>query len=101
MAEMDAICVRLGKLPADKVAVLFVNLDFDREAFEAERKKLTLPCRHICDTKGVGGTIPVTFGINDIPVNVVIDADGKIAAYDLNAVSDAGALKAIESRTKR
>ena len=32
---------------------------------------------------------------------VVIDADGKVAAYDLNAVSDAGALKAIESRTKR
>ena len=101
MAQMDALCARLGKLPADKVVILFVNLDFDLKTFEAERKKLTLPCRHICDTAAVRGTIPVTFGVNYIPVDVVIDAHGKIAAYDLNAVSDAGALKAIGSRTKR
>jgi peroxiredoxin len=101
MAQMGALCARLRKLPADKVDILLVSLDFDLEAFEAVRGMLSLPCRHICDTKTTRGTIPETFGINQIPIDVVIDADGKIAAYDLNAVSDAGELKAIESRTKR
>ena len=101
MAQIDQVSKKIGGLPKDKVVTLFVNLDFDRSTFETEIKKIDLDCNHICDGKSVRGKIATTFGINRIPVDVVIDTTGKIASYSLESVSDSGDLRPTEDRTKR
>lgn len=100
MEQMDQLCKRLSGIPKDKVVILFVNLDFDLNSFNAERKKIAIDCRHICDEKSVRGDVATTFGVNRIPVDVVIDAGGRVASYSLNSITETGEIQVAEDRTK-
>ncbi len=100
MAQMEGLTELLKNIPKDKVEIVFVNLDFDRDSFDEERAKLSIDCRHIFDGKAVRGPIPKAFGINRIPIDVIIGRDGKLASYDLNSVSQSGDLVTKQSRSK-
>ncbi|MGB7329352.1 MAG: TlpA disulfide reductase family protein, partial [Rubripirellula sp.] len=89
MAQMPELRKRLAALDRENLIVLFVSLDYDKEAAKQAQQELKIPCRHVCDGLSVGGAIARHFRIDRMPVDVIIDPDGKFFAYHLSSLERA------------
>ncbi|MEL7120646.1 MAG: TlpA disulfide reductase family protein [Bacteroidota bacterium] len=74
--------------------VFSVSLDFSKEDWLQAINEDGLTWKHVSDLKGRNSTAGIIYGVNKIPDNFLIDADGKIAGRGLwgkeliNAIDD-------------
>lgn len=84
MAQMPEVREKLASVNG-KLEVIFVSLDYDKSAFDRVKAELDIPCRHVCDERSVGGNIARHFSIDRMPVDIVIDAEGRFVSYSLDS----------------
>ena len=85
LGQMPSHISALEKYDQKKVEGLFVSLDADEKKFESTVEKFKIPFSNVCDKMGWGGELVRAYGVNRLPFDVIIDADGKIAS---NSISD-------------
>ncbi|MEM6468511.1 MAG: TlpA disulfide reductase family protein [Planctomycetota bacterium] len=86
MAEMPDLRKKIGAIDTEKVEVIFVSLDYDRNAFLEVIEELGIPCRHVFDGLSIGGVIPKHFRIDRMPIDIVIDRDGEFVSYSRDSI---------------
>lgn len=88
MAQMPEIRDQIDAFPEGQVEVVFVSLDYDKEAFHRVQEKLGIACQHVCDGRSVSGDVAKHFRIDRMPVDIVLDREGNFASYSLSAIPD-------------
>jgi len=88
MAQMDDVIDEVKGFPPDKVVIIFVSLDFDRQAFDKALKKHEFPGRNVLSEAGVGGDIPRAYGVNFIPYDVIIDIQGIVRSKSIKDIPE-------------
>lgn len=78
LVQMPAHIDALSKLPGEETVVLFVSLDEEPARFRKSVEKYAMPFHNICDGSGWGGPLARTFGVKQLPFDVVVGPDGKI-----------------------
>lgn len=78
----------LSNLPQDNVCIVFVSLDENKERFEASITKFGMPFHNVFDGNGWGGPLARTFGVNQLPFDVVIDSNGKFFSNSIEKLPD-------------
>ena len=78
LAQMPKHIETLSKLSPDEAVVVFVSLDEDEERFEASVEKYGMTFHNVCDKSGWGGPLARSFGVKQLPFDIVIDANGKV-----------------------
>lgn len=63
--------------------VLGVSLDDDKEDWQKAIKDDKLPWTHVSDLKGWQSTIATLYGVKFVPINFLLDKEGKIIARSL------------------
>ncbi|QDV40390.1 Thiol-disulfide oxidoreductase ResA [Stieleria neptunia] len=84
LAQMPKHIETLSQATTDGASVVFVSLDEDKERFEASVEKYAIPFHNVCDGSGWGGPLARTFGVKQLPFDIVIDADGKIFSHSIH-----------------
>lgn len=87
MARMPDTKVKIDSLPADRIEVLFVSLDYDDEAFAKAKGDIGIKCRHVFDGRSIGGPIPRHFRVNRMPLDIVIDPEGRYVSNSLDSLA--------------
>ncbi|GAA5510086.1 thiol-disulfide oxidoreductase ResA [Novipirellula caenicola] len=87
LAQMPEHIERLSKLSPDEAVVVFVSLDEDEKRFEASVEKYGMPFHNVCDKSGWGGTMARTFGVKQLPFDIVIDANGVVLSNSITELS--------------
>tara|TARA_R110002073_G_scaffold75697_2_gene184579 strand:- start:11056 stop:11982 length:927 start_codon:yes stop_codon:yes gene_type:complete len=88
LAEMPQLIETLSKLSLDEAVVVFVSLDEDKKRFEASLEKYGIPFHNVCDKAGWGGPLARSFGVNQLPFDIVIDANGKVLSHSISQLSE-------------
>lgn len=88
LGQMPEHIEKLSKLSQDETVVVFVSLDDDEKIFEASVEKYGMPFHNICDKGGWGGPLARTFGVKQLPFDIVINADGKVLSNSITDLSD-------------
>lgn len=88
LAQMPSQISALEKYDQKEVEVLFVSLDTDEEKFKSTVEKIKIPFSSACDKMGWGGELGRAYGVNKVPFDVIIDADGKIASNSISAIAE-------------
>lgn len=78
----------LSKLSQDEAVVVFVSLDEDEKRFEASVEKYGMPFHNVCDKSGWGGPLARSFGVKQLPFDIVIDSNGKVLSNSIMELSD-------------
>ncbi len=86
MGEMESLKLQLKDYSPEKVAIIFVSLDEDRQVFDDAIKKLELPFHQVFDGAGWGGKLARAYGINTMPFNVIIDEKGIVRSNDISEI---------------
>lgn len=89
LAQMPRHIETLSKLSEDEAVVVFVSLDEDEKRFKASLQKHAIPFHNVCDKSGWGGPLARSFGVKQLPFDMVIDANGKVLS---NSISDLSGL---------
>ncbi len=84
LAQMPECIETLAPLSKDEASVVFVSLDEDKKRFEASVKKYAMPFQNVCDGFGWGGPLARTFGVKQLPFDIIVDADGKIFSNSIH-----------------
>ena len=66
--------------------ILAVSLDKEKQAWEEAIRKDGLTWMHVSDLKGWTSTVAELYGIQSIPSNFLLDANGKIVAKQLDGM---------------
>ena len=85
---MPAHIAVLAKHDQKEVEVVFVSLDDDAKKFESTVEKFKMPFKNVRDERGWGGELTRAFGVNFMPFDVVIDAEGKIASKSIDDIAE-------------
>ncbi len=88
LGQMPSHISALEKYDQKAVEVLFVCLDSDEEKFKSTVEKFKIPFSNVCDKMGWGGELVRAYGVNKLPFDVIIDADGKIASNSISAIAE-------------
>jgi peroxiredoxin len=88
LAQMPRHIETLSKLSQDEAVVVFVSLDEDEKRFEASVEKYGMPFHNVCDKSGWGGPLARSFGVKQLPFDIVIDSDGKVLSNSIMEFSD-------------
>ncbi|MDV6031643.1 MAG: TlpA family protein disulfide reductase [Phycisphaera sp. RhM] len=88
LAQMPQHIETLSKLSEDEAVVVFVSLDEDEKRFEASVEKYNMPFHNVCDKSGWGGPLARSFGVKQLPFDIVIDANGKVISNSISQLSD-------------
>lgn len=65
------------------IAMLGISLDIDKKQWKEAIKNDTLSWEQVCDFGGPESDIAKQYGIQKLPSTVLLDADGKVLAYDI------------------
>ena len=63
--------------------VVGISFDNKKDVWMAAVKRLKMTWPQLSDLKGWKSLAAVTFGVNSIPANILVDPDGRIVALDL------------------
>lgn len=88
LGQMPAHIAVLAKHDQKEVEVVFVSLDDDAKKFESTVEKFKMPFKNVRDERGWGGELTRAFGVNFMPFDVVIDAEGKIASKSIDDIAE-------------
>ena len=88
LAQMPRHIETLSRLSQDEAVVVFVSLDEDEKRFEASVEKYGMPFHNVCDKSGWGGPLARSFGVKQLPFDIVIDANGKVLSNSIMELSD-------------
>ena len=88
LAQMPKHIGTLSKLSPDEAVVVFVSLDEDDKSFEASVEKYGMPFHNVCDKSGWGGPLARTFGVKQLPFDIVIDANGTVLSNSITELSE-------------
>lgn len=73
---------------ANGFEIFSVSLDTDKEKWKAAIAKDNLNWKyHVSDLKGWGSPVAGTYGVDGIPMNFLIDSEGKILASGLKGIA--------------
>lgn len=67
--------------------IIGISFDNKKDAWLAAVKRLKMTWPQLSDLKGWKSLAAVTFGINSIPANILVDPQGRIAALDLRGAN--------------
>lgn len=67
--------------------ILSVSLDKDKQRWETAMNKDNMTWSNVCDTTGFSGDIAVTYKIFTVPLNFLIDKEGKIIAKNIKGIN--------------
>ena len=73
----------IKKYEKDGVVIVWISLDSDRKKLDDFIAKNQLPGPHLYDGKGWENEVARKFNVRGIPMNYLLDRDGKIVAKDL------------------
>lgn len=65
------------------IGMLGISLDIDKEAWKDAIKRDTLSWEQVCDFGGLNADIVKQYVIREVPTNILLSADGKILARNL------------------
>ena len=88
IGQMPSHISTLAEYDQDKVEVVFVSLDRDEKAFETFIQNRKIPFNNVRDGFGQKEELSRIFRVNSIPYDVILDADGKLASYSIDDVSE-------------
>jgi peroxiredoxin len=88
LAQMPQHIEMLSKLSEDDAVVVFVSLDEDEKRFEASVEKYGMPFHNVCDKSGWGGPLARSFGVKQLPFDIVIDTNGKVFSNSIVELCD-------------
>src|SRR5262249_38218473 len=94
MHQMPSLIKLLSRYDSDAIAIVFVSLDNDKDAFDSAISKFDIVFHNVREANGWGGDLVRAFGVDSIPSNVVIDRDGVVFS---NSIDDIDAALAAES----
>lgn len=77
-AEMRALKELQAKYAKQKVRIVGINFDNSSEKGQAFLKQNSFPWVHLFDEGGLDSELAVAYGILTLPVNVVVDGNGKV-----------------------
>ena len=86
VAELDALCKQLNLLDKDDFVIVFSSLDFNLDSHAKYIERLPNGFHYTCDGKSASSPIASTFGVINLPRNIVISPDGKLAASSLSGI---------------
>jgi len=86
LGQMPAHIAALAKHDKDDVEVVFISLDDDAMKFESTVQRFKIPFSNVRDERGWGGNLARAFSVSQIPFDVIIDADGRIASNSINDI---------------
>lgn len=66
------------------IGMLGISFDLDKEEWKDAIKRDTLDWEQVCDFSGLNSEIAKQYTIKQIPTNILLSADGKILAKNLN-----------------
>ena len=72
-----------GGMMSKGFEVIGISFDNKQEPWLAAIKRLNMTWPQLSDLKGWKSLAAVTFGINSIPANILVDPKGRIVALDL------------------
>lgn len=98
MAEMPSHIKSLSKYDSKEVEIVYVSLDEDKEAFDAAAAKHAIPFTSVREAAGWGGNLARTFGVNFLPLDIVIGRDGTVFSNSIDDVD--AALGAVATSSK-
>lgn len=87
LAQMPRHIETLSKISEDEAVVVFVSLDEDEKRFEASVEKYGMPFHNVCDKSGWGGPLARSFGVKQLPFDIVIGANGKVLSNSITELS--------------
>ena len=88
LARMKQHIEKLSQLPQDETVIVFVSLDEDEKIYQATVKKYGMPFHNVCDKSGWGGPLARTFGVKQLPFDVIIDANGKVFSNSIEELPE-------------
>lgn len=65
------------------IGILGISLDVDKEEWKSAIKRDTLSWEQVCDFGGLNSDIVKQYSIKEIPTNILLSADGKVLARNL------------------
>lgn len=86
MSSMEMHIKSLSRHDSREVEIVFVSLDDEKDKFIEAVKKYKMPFKNVRDERGWGGELCRQFGVHQLPFDVVIDAEGKIASNSIDEV---------------
>lgn len=84
-AEMPDLKRAYKKIGTDNFEVVGISIDEETSDWKDAIKELGLPWKQLVDTKGWKSKAITAYKVPGIPVNVLIDPSGKIAACNVTA----------------
>lgn len=86
MGQMPSHIASLSKHDSEKVEIIFVSLDDEKDKFIEAVKQYKIPFKNVRDERGWGGELARLFGVRSLPFDVIIDREGKIAANSIEEI---------------
>ena len=82
-AEMPNVVAAYQKYHAKGFNIVGLSFDQDKDAWMAAIKALNMPWVHLSDLKGWYSKAAQVYGVNSIPASLLVDPNGRIAAFNL------------------
>lgn len=87
MGQMESLKADLAKYSPEDVAIVFISLDYDQEAFDDAVTELELPGFNVLSNAGIGGDLPKAYAVNGIPFDIIIDSNKKVISNDIRDIT--------------
>ena len=84
---MPSHILALQDYDSEKVEVIFVSLDEDQDVFEKTVERFKIPFHNVKDGGSWGGKLARSFGVKQMPFDVVIDGQGRIISTSIESLA--------------
>lgn len=83
MAEQDSIAKMIKTIQKEKIQIVSVSLDVNKEEWMKNSDRDTTQWKQVCDFKGWNNPVVKTQGIQTLPANILLDPNKRIIDRDI------------------